>query len=128
MVSRFLFNFLLFALLLGAMGGATLLKSDDVTSDSVGRVLMITALGAAWAGGLVALIETQIYPLRGVLRLALAALCGGLAYIGLIGGLAQVTSLQFGLSTPLLVVGSFVLGAASHAVRAQLYGDRGAEE
>jgi len=129
MTSRFLFNFLLFALLLGVIGGLTIVQTGQ---GRVVDVVVVTVLGAAWAGGLIALIETRIYPLQGNKRLALAALCGGLAYVGLFAGLATMTtpggSLRFGVSPTLLAIGGFVIGAVSHAVRARLYGDAESEE
>lgn len=128
MASRFLFNFLLFALLIGVIGAMT----PAQTGGSVLDIVVVTVLGASWAGGLIALIETRIYPLQGNERLALAALCGGLAYVGLFAGLATVTTsgglLRFGVSPTLLAVGGFVIGAVSHAVRAHLYGDAELEE
>ncbi|HEY1098963.1 MAG TPA: hypothetical protein VGF99_08540 [Myxococcota bacterium] len=128
MISRFLFNFLLFAVLLGGLGAFTLVQSGDVDGEAIGRVVGVTVLGAAWAGAMIAMIETRIYELAGFKRIVLAALCGGLAYVGLVVGLATVTTMRFGVSTPLLAVGAFVIGAVSHAVRARLYGDQSEEE
>ena len=129
MISRFLFNFLLFALLLGVIGGMTMVQTGN---GSVVDVVLVTVLGASWAGGLIALIETRIYPLQGGKRLALAALCGGLAYVGLFAGLATLTTsggtLRFDVPPAVLAIGGFVIGAVSHAVRARLYGDAETKE
>ena len=117
MIGRLIFNACLFAILLGGIG-TFLLKSRE--GLEVIDVVVVVALGSLWAGALVAVIETRIYPVVDVSRRAgLAALCGSLAYLGLFSGVSFLAG--FGTRPEFLVLG-VALGAASHGLRARLYG------
>ncbi len=119
MLSRVLFNVVLFALLLGGIG-AFLLKKRAGDDLGVVDVAVVALLGSLWAGLLVAWIETRIYPLESaVKRMALAAVCGAAAYLGLFSGVSFLAG--FGPQPMFLVLG-VLLGGGSHAVRARIYG------
>ena len=63
---------------------------------------------------------SRIYPIVDVTRRALlAALCGSLAYLGLFSGVSFLAG--FGPRPMFLLLG-VALGAASHGLRARLYG------
>lgn len=118
MVSRVLFNVVLFALLLGGIGVFLLKKRGE--DLGVVDVAVVALLGSLWAGLLVAWIETRIYPLASApKRMALAAVCGAAAYLGLFSGVSFLAG--FG-PQPLFLVLGVLLGGGSHAVRARIYG------
>ena len=103
MLSRVLFNVVLFALLLGGIG-AFLLKKRAGDDLGVVDVAVVALLGSLWAGLLVAWIETRIYPLESaVKRMALAAVCGAAAYLGLFSGVSFLAG--FGPQPMFLVLG-----------------------
>ncbi|MDP2344341.1 MAG: hypothetical protein Q8O67_25505 [Deltaproteobacteria bacterium] len=117
MIGRLIFNAALFAILLGGIGGF-LLKSRE--GLEVVDVVVVVVLGSLWAGSLVALIETRIYPIVDVSkRSGLAALCGSLAYLGLFSGVSFLAG--FGTRPTFLLLG-LALGAGSHGLRARIYG------
>lgn len=120
MITRVLFNVILFALLLGGIGAFLLVKHQGRDELGVVDVVVVAALGSLWAGLLVAWIETRIYPIeRAAKRSALAALCGAAAYLGLFSGVSFLAG--FG-PQPMFLVLSVLLGGISHAVRARIYG------
>lgn len=114
MFRRVAFNGLLFAMLLGGIGGFTRARTG---APDVIDIAMTAALGGVWAGVLVAIVEVKLVSLARVPRLLLSALCGALAYVGLF--LAMGTLAGVGVRPELLALGA-ALGAASHAVRASL--------
>ncbi len=118
MLGRLLFNSLLFAVLLGGIGGFLLQKRDGQLT--VLDVVVVVVLGSLWAGVLVAGIETRIYPIKDAgKRAGLAAVCGAAAYVGLFSGVSFLAG--FG-PNPLFMLLGVALGGVSHAVRARLYG------
>jgi hypothetical protein len=120
MIGRVVFNVVLFAVLLGGIGGFLLQSRGEalVLRD----VVVVVALGASWAGLLVAWIETRLYPIDDVgKRCGLAALLGAAAYLGLFSGVAFLAG--FGPQPFFLFLG-IVMGGVSHALRARLYGGR----
>lgn len=116
MLGRFLFNALLFFILLFGIGGFVCLQSGDPRWMDA---LVVALLGSAWAGILVAIVEVYVYAMPIPRRLALAAVAGGGAYFGLFAGMAFLAG--FGMRPSFLALG-VVVGAISHAARAKLYG------
>lgn len=117
MLGRLLFNVLLFGIMLAGIGVFLLKKREDL---DVQDVVVTASLGALWAGMLVALIETRIYPIESPRRrMALAGLCGAAAYLGLFSGVSFLAG--FG-AQPLFLILGVVMGGVSHTLRARLYG------
>lgn len=118
MLGRIVFNFLLFGVLLGGIGGFLLQSRGDQLS--ITDVVVVGLLGSLWAATLVAWIETRIYPIEDAgKRAGFAALCGAAAYLGLFSGVSFLAG--FG-PRPLFLILGIVMGGVSHAVRARLYG------
>jgi hypothetical protein len=116
MLRRASFNSLLFAVLLGGIGAFTHVRSGQ---PPVNDVVVVTVLGGLWAGVIVSLIETRLYPLAGAPRVLGAALGGAAAYVGLFAGVSVLSAT--GLRPDLLAIGA-AIGAVTHGLRAQLYG------
>ena len=122
MIGRLLFNACLFAILLGSIGAFLYSKREDL---EVVDVVVVVGLGSAWAGALVALVETRIYPIVSVARrTGLAALFGSLAYLGLFSGVSFLAGFE---ARPGFLALGVALGAASHGLRAMLYSQRGVD-
>jgi len=124
MLTRVVFNVVLFAVLLGGIGFFFLHRSAGRSDLGVVDVVVVTALGALWAGALIALIETRVYPIANTAkRLALAAVAGAAAYAGLFSGIAFLAARSQGSSADsfFLLLGC-AIGSVSHAVRARIYG------
>jgi hypothetical protein len=122
MIGRLIFNAALFAILLGGIGGFLLKSGEEL---AVVDVVVVVLLGSLWAGALVALIETRIYPIVDVAkRSGLAALCGSLAYLGLFSGVSFLAAEAQGDSgpRPVFLLLGLALGAGSHGLRARIYG------
>lgn len=117
MLGRILFNLIIFAVLLGGIGTFLLQSREEL---AVRDVVVVVVLGSLWAGLLVAWIERRIYPIESVgKRMALAALCGAAAYLGLFSGVSFLAG--FGAQPVFLVLG-VLMGGVSHALRARMYG------
>ena len=120
MLRRALFNSLMFAALLGGIGAFTHVRSAQ---PPVRDVVMVTVLGSLWAGLIVSVIETWLYPRGALPRIVGAAVGGAAAYVGLFFGVSMVSAA--GVRPELLALGA-VVGALTHGVRAARYvGDNG---
>ena len=115
MLRRALFNSLMFAALLGGIGAFTHVRSAQPT---VRDVVMVTVLGSLWAGVIVSVIETWLYPRGALPRIVGAAVGGAAAYVGLFFGVSMVSAT--GVRPELLALGA-VVGALTHGVRAARY-------
>lgn len=112
MVKRAGFNTLLFGVLLAGIGVFTRVRTGG---PEVVDVVAVAVLGGLWAGVLVALIEVKVVALDRGPRLALSAVCGALAYVGLFVAMSRLAGLE--LRAGLVGIGA-ALGALSHAARA----------
>jgi hypothetical protein len=126
MVKRAEFNTLLFGVLLAGIGAFTRVRTG---APDIVDVAVVAVLGGLWAGVLVALIEVKLAALDRGPRLALSALCGAFAYVGLFVAMSRLAGLE--LRAGLVGIGA-ALGALSHAARAAAHrhddGDDGDDE
>jgi len=116
MLRRASFNSLLFAVLLGGIGAFTHVRSGQ---PPITDVVVVTVLGSLWAGVIVSLIETRLYPLAAATRVLGAALGGAAAYVGLFAGVSVLSAT--GVRPDLLAIGA-AIGGVTHGLRARLYG------